>query len=299
MVIGCITGLIIGLARWLLQIGADRRHSLTMTRQVSLRIVPPLLVLQRLPYTQGFGEISVLPRGHRTVQSLIPRLVLVHAGGMDKPPALVYVDGFNLYKGQLESRPANKWLDLVALFDDVLDDFDVQHVHYFTARIKGRMNPEDPKAPDRQDAYIRALRTLRRLTVHDDSLFTVHHGDAREWIDGKEQPPLTRHHVYKVQEKGSDVKLATQLLMDSLDGLAQTYVVVSSDSDLARPIEVAKQRLGARVGVLYPRDARTKLFERAGVDFSLYLRPAFAARNQLPDVVQTPKRPVHRPPSWK
>lgn len=223
----------------------------------------------------------------------------MHADQMSKPSAIVYVDGFNLYKGQLESRPAHKWLNLVGLFDDVLDDFRVLHVHYFTARIKGRMNPEDPQAPDRQDAYIRALRTLDRLTVHDDSLFTVHHGFAREWVDGKERPPLTRHHVYKVQEKGSDVKLATQLLMDALDGAADTYVVVSSDSDLARPIEVARTRFNARVGVLYPRDERTKLFEAAGIDFSLHLRPSYAARNQLPDIVHTAKRPVRRPPSWK
>lgn len=148
---------------------------------------------------------------------------------MKKPTAIVYVDGFNLYKGQLENRPANKWLNLVSLFDDVLSDYSVVTVHYFTARIKGRMNPDDPRAPDRQDAYIRALRSLKRMEVHDDSLFTVHHGMAREWVDGKERPPLTRHHVYKVQEKGSDVKLATRLLMDALDGLADTYVVVSSD----------------------------------------------------------------------
>ncbi|WP_152354555.1 NYN domain-containing protein [Brachybacterium subflavum] len=218
---------------------------------------------------------------------------------MSKPAAIVYVDGFNLYKGQLESRPQNKWLDLVALFDDVLDAFDVRHVHYFTARIKGRMNPEDPHAPDRQHAYLRALGTLDRLTVHDDSLFTVHHGFARKWVDGKERPPLRHHHVYKVQEKGSDVKLATQPLMDALDGLAQTLVVVSSDSDLAHPIAVAKQRFGVRVGVLYPRNERTKLFEQAGIDFSLYLRPGYASRNQLPPVVQTGKQPIHRPPSWK
>lgn len=218
---------------------------------------------------------------------------------MPKPTAIVYVDGFNLYKGQLESRPQHKWLDLVALCDDVLDGFDVRHVHYFTARIKGRMTPEDPQAPDRQHAYLRALGTLDRLTVHDDSLFTVHHGLAREWVDGKEKPPLIRHHVYKVQEKGSDVKLATQLLMDAVDGLATTAVVVSSDSDLAHPMGVARRRFGIRVGVLYPRNERTKLFERAGIDFSLYLHPSYAARNQLPAVVATPKRPVHRPPSWR
>lgn len=218
---------------------------------------------------------------------------------MSKPAAIVYVDGFNLYKGQLEKRPENKWVDLVALFDDVLHDFEVQHVHYFTARIKGRMNPEDPQAPNRQDAYIRALRTLDRITVHDDSLFAVHYGHAREYVDGKEKPPLNYRSVYKVQEKGSDVKLATQLLMDSLDELAQTYVVVSSDSDLAHPIKVAKEKFGARVGVLYPRDARTKLYDQAGIDFSLYLHPSYVSQNQLPDVVEAAKRPVHRPPSWK
>lgn len=218
---------------------------------------------------------------------------------MSKPAAIVYVDGFNLYKGQLEKRPENKWVDLVALFDDVLHNFEVRHVHYFTARIKGKMNPAEPLAPARQDAYIRALRTLGRITVHDDSLFAVHHGHAREYIDGKEQPPLNYHHVYKVQEKGSDVKLATQLLMDSLDELAQTYVVVSSDSDLAHPIKVAKEKFGARVGVLYPRNARTKLYEQAGIDFSLYLHPSYVANNQMPDVVETARKPIHRPESWK
>lgn len=94
------------------------------------------------------------------------------------------------------------------------------------------------------------------------------------------------------------MKLATQLLMDALDGLADTYVIVSSDSDLAHPIAVAKHRFGARIGVLYPRDDRTKLFEKAGVDFSLYLRPSYAARNQLPDVVQTGKNPLRRPKAW-
>ncbi|REJ06304.1 NYN domain-containing protein [Microbacterium bovistercoris] len=216
-----------------------------------------------------------------------------------RPTAIVYVDGFNLYKGQLESKPENKWVNLVGLFDDVLNKYDVAHVHYFTARIKGRMTPQDPQAPDRQDTYIRALRTLARITVHDDSLFTVHHGNAREYVDGKERPPLTYHHVYKVQEKGSDVKLATQLLMDAMDRLADAYVVVSSDSDLAHPMRVAIERFGARVGVIYPRDAQTRLFTTSGIAFSLYLRPNLVARNQLPDIVHTAKRPVRRPGVWQ
>lgn len=214
--------------------------------------------------------------------------------------AIVYVDGFNLYKGQLQSRPENKWLNLVSLFDDLLAGYDVVHVHYFTARIKGRMNPEDPTAPDRQDAYIRALKSLDRITVHDDSQFAIHHGFAREWIDGKEAPPLTYYEVYKVQEKGSDVKLATQLLLDAMDGLAQTYVVVSNDSDLASPIKAVKTRLNARIGIIYPRDQRTSHFTAAGVDWEIFLHPSRVAVHQLPDIVYRTKGGlIRRPASWK
>lgn len=217
---------------------------------------------------------------------------------MTKPTAIVYVDGFNLYKGQLEKRPANKWADLRSVFSDLLTAYEVVGVHLFTARVKGKMTPLDPTAPDRQDAYIRALRATG-VIVHDDSIFAIHHGMAREWVDGKEKPPFTWHHVYKVQEKGSDVKLATQLLLDSMDGLADTYVVVSSDSDLAEPIKAVTSRFGARVAVVYPRDESTKLLEQSGIAFSLYLHPSVVARNQLPDVVQAGTKVVRRPRAWK
>lgn len=217
---------------------------------------------------------------------------------MSKPRAIVYVDGFNLYKGQLEQRPGNKWVDLWATFSELLSDYEVIGVHLFTARVKGRMTPEDPQAPDRQDAYIRALRATG-IVVHDDSIFAVHHGMAREWVDGKEKPPFTWHHVYKVHEKDSDVKLATQLLLDSMDDLADAYVVVSSDSDLSRPIEAAVARFGARVGVVYPRNEKTKLLEAAGIAFSLYLHPSVVARNQMPAVVRAGTRLVRRPAAWK
>lgn len=72
MVIGCVTGLLIGLALWLLQIWAEERHARKVTRKVSLRIVQPLLLtLQRPVYTQGFSEIAELPRKHRTALALI------------------------------------------------------------------------------------------------------------------------------------------------------------------------------------------------------------------------------------
>ncbi len=213
---------------------------------------------------------------------------------MCKPTAVVYVDGFNLYKGQLESRPANKWLDLQKLFDTLLSDFEVQRIHYFTANVRGGANPDDPSAPDRQAAYLRALGSLPRVVIHR-SQFTIHPSRARL----RNTPDVRWADVWKVQEKGSDVKLAVQLVVDAVDGAYDTYVVVSSDSDLSAAIHVAINRCRRRVIVVYPRDERTRDFEKAGVRSSLYLRPSLAAASQLPRVVVARSgRPVRRPDCW-
>lgn len=106
--------------------------------------------------------------------------------------------------------------------------------------------------------------------------------------------------VWKVQEKGSDVKLAVRLVIDALDAAHDAYVVVSSDSDLAAAIDVAVNRFGRHVIVVYPRDERTREFEKAGVSSSLYLRPSLVAQCQLPEIVIARSgRPVRRPQSWK
>ncbi len=49
----------------------------------------------------------------------------------------VYVDGFNLYYGALKGS-SSKWLDLVALFEKVLQAHHrILAVKYFTARVSG------------------------------------------------------------------------------------------------------------------------------------------------------------------
>ena len=50
--------------------------------------------------------------------------------------------------------------------------------------------------------------------------------------------------VLKTEEKGSDVNLATYLLLDGFDGLYESAVVISDDSDLEAPIREANRRFG-------------------------------------------------------
>jgi uncharacterized LabA/DUF88 family protein len=44
--------------------------------------------------------------------------------------------------------------------------------------------------------------------------------------------------VTKTEEKGSDVNIATHLLMDAFDDAYELAVIISNDSDLLEPIKV-------------------------------------------------------------
>ena len=58
--------------------------------------------------------------------------------------------------------------------------------------------------------------------------------------------------VLDTKEKGSDVNLATYLLVDGFNKEYQMAVVISADSDLAEPIKLTISQLGLPVGVLHP-----------------------------------------------
>jgi hypothetical protein len=76
---------------------------------------------------------------------------------------IVYIDGFNLYYGALKGTP-HKWLVLAALSRRLLPKDQIVAIRYFTALVAARQG--DPQQPQRQQAYLRALRTIPGFTVH-------------------------------------------------------------------------------------------------------------------------------------
>ena len=75
----------------------------------------------------------------------------------------VYVDGFNLYYGALKGTPF-KWLDPVRLAALLLPrEYRIDRLRYFTARVSGKL---DPRAPARQQIYLKALATLPEVEIH-------------------------------------------------------------------------------------------------------------------------------------
>jgi hypothetical protein len=157
----------------------------------------------------------------------------------------VYVDAFNLYYGCLKGTPY-RWLDLGALCALLLPKDRINRIRYFTAIVSAR--PDNRDAPQRQQVYLRALETIPSLSIHYGHYLShvvrTPLADPRGGVRTVE--------VVKTEEKGSDVNLATYLLLDAFQRDCDVAVVISNDSDLRLPIEVVQSVLGIRVGVVNP-----------------------------------------------
>jgi len=199
----------------------------------------------------------------------------------------VYVDGFNLYYGCLRHTP-HKWLDLAAFCARLLPKNQINRIRYFTALVTPRAN--DPQQRMRQEMYIRALRTIPNLTV-DLGQFLA----SKAWMMRADRRGKVE--VLKSEEKGSDVNLASRLLIDCYSSNCDIAVVVSNDSDLVFPIEHVKRHLGKTVGIVNPhkRPSRELL---AVANFYKPIRPSVLQGCQFSDKLVDAQGDFHKPPAW-
>ena len=144
--------------------------------------------------------------------------------------------------GASRTRPY-RWLDLGTLCRRLLRGHTITRIRYFTALVGPR--PGDPDKRFRQQTYIRALETTPGLSVHYGHFLS---GPERMLVANPPPGGSRTVEVVRTQEKGSDVNLATYLLMDGFRGGYELAVVVSNDSDLKTPIELRPHRAGAARG---------------------------------------------------
>ena len=198
-----------------------------------------------------------------------------------------YVDGFNLYYG-LRSKNWRRyyWLDLNLLVNKLLRPWQqLVVVRYFTTRVMPE--PGDPDKPKRQNAYLEALKTLSGLTIHYGYFLP------------KERPCRQCGSIVRTyEEKMTDVNIAVSLLTDAQDGVFDTAMVISGDSDLSGPIEEVRRRYASkRVVVAFPPDRASKQLRSGGPSFTIG-RDAFRY-SQFPNQVTTARGHVlQRPSSW-
>ena len=165
----------------------------------------------------------------------------------------VYIDGFNLYFAI--KRTGYKWLDLSALCTKLLPSRSINRIHYFTAIVKARRH--DLNAPARQGVYLRALKSIPNIEIHDYGHFVDRKRLLPQFPYAYENPvnpnkPPQAVSVMKTEEKGSDVNLASFLLSDCFDNNYDDAVVISNDADLTKAIELVTKHYNKNVMVINP-----------------------------------------------
>lgn len=230
-----------------------------------------------------------------------------------------YVDGFNLYKGVLEKRPQDKWLDLISFCSALRPDMELQNVFYFTARVKERFSGDN--SPRRQHSYLRVLENQgiqvikgqfrkgedwMRIASSERTLIIQpempsHFGLTQKAINTSTRlasPDDPKAFVYKMEEKGSDVNLASYLLRDVYLGSIEAALVITGDSDLATPIKFAVSA-GVNVKVLVPNKEQDVAELRSVATHIQELHPTMLANHQLPNSFITRKGGnIVKPSNW-
>jgi hypothetical protein len=237
----------------------------------------------------------------------------------------VYVDGYNLYYGarrQCGRGTAGwRWLDVRALTQPLVGwrGATVARVVYCTARV----DPADaPGAARDQSIYLEALLRSRSVDeiaegryvswAKEEPLVNERSGRPRptlyqrtdeQWdqrlpVRGVEDSAMVMATVRKREEKGSDVNVASHLLLDVLTGRVDGAVVVSNDSDLETPLRFARERVP--VGTVNPSSNPTAgalkgiPTQGAGGHWWRRLGADDFRAAQLPDIVDS----LHKPAGW-
>ena len=240
--------------------------------------------------------------------------------------AMAYVDGMNLYYGAVKDRPCLKWLNIQSLLESLVPAYRIVTIRYYAAQIK-RAYPGD-ESHSRPRKYLDALSSLSKIDIrygtysrfpswrriYEDKglsspeLFrpNLNHpvavGRLLERAQSQQPPeqPFVLVRVWKDEEKGSDVNLATDLIVDALvDRRCRTVVIVTNDSDLAYPISMVAQ---ARINVILVnpfigRPAIARGLSQLQVK-RLSLKTKLLQAHQLPNPVITPEGKLYRPSTW-
>ena len=170
----------------------------------------------------------------------------------------------------------------------------IHRVCYFTALVNPR--PENPGQAQRQLVYLRALATLPSLEVY---FGTFRSGVIRRPLAESIPGLLSRVLVRDSEEKGSDVNLATRLLVDGFNGAYEQAVVVSNDADFTGAMQYVRNELGLKVTLVNPdrRRSSPKNLSNAAT-YIKRLWKSHLRRSQFPDMLEDEVGMIRKPLGW-
>ena len=221
------------------------------------------------------------------------------------PRVNFYIDGFNLYHGcfdDLKNRShwrTYRWLDLNALCQHFCGPCVMHHIRYFTARVDPK--PTNPGNRTRQNFYLRAVATIPHLTIHEGRFAT--NRKLRPVADPASDRPRERHplafaDIIEREEKGSDVNLASYLLLDAAKGHCERAVVISNDSDLAEPIRLVQSEFGVEVVIVNPRKFLARDLQGIATHYA-NIKFGMVQQSQFPQTMSDAEGTFSKPSYWE
>ena len=210
------------------------------------------------------------------------------------PKTIAYIDGLNFYYGAVKNRPYLKWLNPQAMLEKLLPQENISMIRYFSAPVMKTV--ADPDAPARQAVYFRALGTITALVRHEGRMAARTKTGAVLPIS---YPPQIAT-IAVFEEKRTDVNIASHLLMDAFENRYDTAIVVSNDSDLTTPFELAVNRLGKTVIAVNPyrSDKQSSELRKAASRTIPQINASVLRASQFPETLTDGRGRFTRPRSW-
>lgn len=224
----------------------------------------------------------------------------------------IYIDGYNLYYSRLKGTPY-KWLDIVALFRDRIlrpqdPSAEVVAIKYFTAPVKANYARHGEASTQAQTQYHRALEArepglvqiIKGFHIFEPTSLPAHHEGVAPSKDSVAR-------VWMIEEKQTDVNIALHAYRDAVRGEVDQLVICSNDSDMESALRMIREDVAAiKIGLVMPLQESSatqgKVPNKRLTPWAhwvrRYIRDAELAQSQLPQNVQTKRKPASKPAHW-
>jgi len=153
---------------------------------------------------------------------------------------------------------------------------------------------------------------LEYTKIERDAEVMIHYGNfqVKEKLFGLVQPPNFRPpltlppgaapkvaHVWKTEEKGSDVNLGVHLVRDAFTGAFEVAAVLTNDTDLVEPLRIVSQEVGLPVVLLTPANKPAQSLVNV-VASVRHIRPYLGPCQFPSSITVAGKGPIIKPSGW-
>ena len=212
-----------------------------------------------------------------------------------KKRVIFYFDGFNFYNGLRDKSLIDPnwkqyyWIDLVKFCEAFITSTDSEliAVKYFTSP------PTNPTKRSKQSAFFGANKLLNPTRF---IIVNGHH--TKKTINCEAVCKLP---FFVMEEKRTDVNIAIDIMCDCIDGLVDTVVLITADSDQIPTIQKVKQRFPKiKLKVYFPpkRTSQDILNQVSPVVFLDNNEDKFKAALMTTEVTDGVKK-YTKPADWK